>query len=749
MISRIDAYLTAIVLLLICGVAVLIAKRKRSPFLATDRARLQWSATQLLVASFVTLFAELAFIRWIAVEVWIFAYFKNLALLLCFLGFGVGCALAAKEVRWATAVKAFLALLLIVRVPFMEGELQQRVSLALGSINDVGIWGPLSNMPWKYFIAAIGFVGCLFVLIVLVFIPLGQMVGREMDSASNTLRGYSFNLIGSLVGVVTFFLLSRWMLPPIVWMAIILLGFAFLQSNRRTAMVIVGLVVPVALLLFEPSHSGIETLWTPYQQIHYEREYTSSGEVRGGMLQINHRYYQETLNLSPEFLARHPELGGESSYNRYNLPFRFAGSSPKVLIVGSGTGNDVAAALRHNSMSVDAVEIDPAIIELGKLEHPEHPYDSSRVIIHMDDARSFLKRTNQRYDLILFGLLDSHVQFSNYSNMQIDNFVYTEEAFREAERLLTPNGVIFVKFRVNREWIATRLSEILEQVFNTPPLVFAAERNYAGGATCFVAGHGNHVNNVLSADQELADFVHRNQLAAYVNTVPITTDDWPYLYQQNRQIPRTFYSVGLLVLLIALAFHMSVKRTTQIPGRFSVFFFGMGAGFMLLETQIISRTGLFFGTVWQVTGIVISALLVTLLLANLIAERTKPLMARWMWPVLVATLACAYWFPFDRIEASATMTGAIEIGIFSVPVLFAGLLFSSEFKKAASPSAALNANVLGAVFGGLLENISLTYGLRALVLIALVLYCLAGVGLLQRKAGLPSNAKELCGEYSD
>ena len=160
------------------------------------------------------------------------------------------------------------------------------------------------------------------------------------------------------------------------------------------------------------------------------------------MLQINHMYYQETLNLSPEFLARHPELGRESSYNRYNLPFRFAGSSPKVLIVGSGTGNDVAAALRHNSMSVDAVEIDPAIIELGKREHPEHPYDSSRVIIHMDDARSFLKRTNQRYDLILFGLLDSHVQFSDYSNMQIDNFVYTEEAFREASRLLTPNGVI-------------------------------------------------------------------------------------------------------------------------------------------------------------------------------------------------------------------------------------------------------------------------------------------------------------------
>src|SRR5215469_7183039 len=119
MISRTGAFLIATVLLLICRVAILIAKRRGSPSpTPSDRTRLPRSTVQLLVASFLTLFAELAFIRWIAVEVWIFAYFKNLALLLCFLGFGVGCALAAKEVRWATAVKAFLGLLLIVRVPF-------------------------------------------------------------------------------------------------------------------------------------------------------------------------------------------------------------------------------------------------------------------------------------------------------------------------------------------------------------------------------------------------------------------------------------------------------------------------------------------------------------------------------------------------------------------------------------------------------------------------------------------------------
>jgi len=53
---------------------------------------------KLLIASCCTLVAELALIRWLSTEVRIFAYAKNLALLLCFLGFGVGCALASQRV---------------------------------------------------------------------------------------------------------------------------------------------------------------------------------------------------------------------------------------------------------------------------------------------------------------------------------------------------------------------------------------------------------------------------------------------------------------------------------------------------------------------------------------------------------------------------------------------------------------------------------------------------------------------------
>jgi spermidine synthase len=495
------------------------------------------------------------------------------------------------------------------------------------------------------------------------------------------------------------------------------------------------MIVPLVLLLHVPldplfSHSVVPTVvWTPYQQIQYFRYYTPDGDFWQSILSVNHTGYQITVNLSPEYLARHPGLLKEpQDENPYNLAFRFAVPSPSVLVVGSGTGNDVAAALRHDSRSVDAVEIDPAILNLGRREHPEHPYASPRVSIHLTDARAFLKRSPRKYDVILFGLLDSHTQFSDYSNMRIDNFVYTEESFLEAKRHLNPNGIVFVKFQVNHPWMGARLRKMLQETFGKSPLVFFADSNYSTGATCFVASPGGRVEEALAADPRLANFVSVHAIAHGHSEVPVTTDDWPYLYQQGRWIPRTFYSIGLLVILVAIGLYMQIGEARRQPP--SLFFFAMGAGFLLLETQVISRLALFFGTTWQVNGIVISAMLGALLLANFVVEKINRPMPRI--PVLIALLLgllLAYAIPFDRLSSSASTAGSIATLVFAIPVFFAGILFASEFRITQSPSAALGANMLGAVAGGLLENLSLMFGMRALLLVAMGLYCLAGIGL--------------------
>jgi len=78
------------------------------------------------------------------------------------------------------------------------------------------------------------------------------------------------------------------------------------------------------------------------------------------------------------------------------------------------------------------VDIDPTIIQIGRAIHPEKPYASPQVNLIVDDARSYFKKTQGQYDLVVYSLLDSHTLFSSMSSLRLDNFVYTVEGFREA-----------------------------------------------------------------------------------------------------------------------------------------------------------------------------------------------------------------------------------------------------------------------------------------------------------------------------
>jgi len=160
----------------------------------------------------------------------------------------------------------------------------------------------------------------------------------------------------------------------------------------------------------------------------------------------------------------------------------------------------------------------------------------------------------------------------------------------------------------------------------------------------------------------------------------------------------------------------------------------MGAGFLLLETQVISRLALYFGTTWQVNGFVIAALLITLLAANMIVEYGSRFIRRgWLLLFLLAGLLAVYLLSPSKLPQTPTSAGIFLALVFSVPVFFAGMLFASELRKTASPSSALGANIMGAVAGGLLEHLSLLTGMRALLLVTIVLYCLAGLAFFTRQ----------------
>ena len=66
----------------------------------------------------------------------------------------------------------------------------------------------------------------------------------------------------------------------------------------------------------------------------------------------------------------------------------------------------------------------------------------------VNDARSFLRQTDERFDTVIYGLLDSHTNLGAMTNVRLDSFVYTVEGFRDAVRRLSDRGLLVVSYLV-------------------------------------------------------------------------------------------------------------------------------------------------------------------------------------------------------------------------------------------------------------------------------------------------------------
>jgi SAM-dependent methyltransferase len=381
-------------------------------------------------------------------------------------------------------------------------------------------------------------------------------------------------------------------------------------------------------------------------------------------------------------------------------------------------GNDVAAALRYGAERVDAVEIDPAILDLGRDLHPEQPYSSPRVRRVNDDARSYFARTDERYDLIVFGLIDSHTLLSSMSSLRLDSYVYTVESFEQARSLLAPGGHVALAFSAavpGWEWLGARQFQMAAQAFDEEPV--ALQLGYGVGTLYMI---GPDVRTRLAADPALGRLaMDPEPLRAAV--LP-ATDDWPFLYLRDRSVPPLPYGVMLLALLLGgggLVF-LTMRRTA---GGLDVPMFLLGAAFMLVEVKSISQLSLLFGSTWLVNAFIISAILILVLLANLFVGWRRPRHVGPAYALLMLALLLDYLVPLGALAGQDPTVKALLGSLLPVlPLLFAGVIFSTLFARAQSPARAFGSNLLGVLAGGLLEYASMITGFKALGLLAMALY---------------------------
>ena len=640
---------------------------------------------RLLLASSLMLFVELALIRWLGANVVHLSYFSNFVLLGSFLGIGAGFLISRKS--WSVWPVSLPLLTLLVVGVLRYPVTIQREGADVIYFTSLDIDGPPAALALPV----------VFVLVAVILAGPAEVVGRCFAHLQ-PLTAYRFDLIGSLLGIGAFTLLSFLRAPSVVWGVLACVVYVVLAGGlvRRLVTGVFAAVV-VGMLLVESTTAGVS--WSPYYKVQTE----DVGTPGDGFVLIE-------ANGVPHQLMAPAQWKLEQGERIYATPYlRIPGNTlGNVLVVGAGSGSDVAIALRQGAQRVDAVDIDPRILEIGE-GHIDRPYADPRVTRPTDDGRAFLEGTDQRYDLILFALPDSLTLVSGASQIRLESFLFTEEAMRSVREHLTPEGS-FAMYNYYREtWLIDRLAGTAADVFGHAPCV----DTFAGAQAV--------VTVALEESRQRCE-------TAYSASGPVVepaTDDSPFLYFRGDEFPR-LYLVTLLGILVAslLAVRVLGGPLRQMRPYADLFF--MGAAFLLLETKNVATFALLFGTTWFVNALVFAGVLVVVLAAVETTRRVRTPPLPVIFAGIAASLALAWAvrpelllaLPFGPRLAAATVLAFL-------PIYLANVAFAKRFAQSADSQGAFAINLLGAIVGGCLEYAALLTGYTNLLIVTGLLYLVA------------------------
>ena len=688
----------------------------------------------IFLISVLGLYLELLFVRWVGTEIRIFAYLQNTILVVCFLGLGLGMFTAGKPIAIKQSLIPMVVFLLLLAIPATR-SFMGNISEMLSLLGDFVIWSNITSNNSVASIAVVlvglSFTYILLALIVDIFVPLGRILGRLMDAHPNTIWAYSVNILGSVIGTWIFVLLSYFYQPPIIWflVACALIAFFILKAKKDITKNFFLLAVVLVLSFFASQvPNSINVVWSPYQKL-IVRESTGN-EVGEYIVTVNNAGYQGLINLDKANVQANTETYPPkySGLSQYDLPALLHPHPETMLIVGAGTGNDVAGALRNGIQSVTAVEIDPAIIKIGRNLHPEQPYSDSKVNVVNDDARSFIATSEKKFDVISFGLLDSHTTTA-MTNARLDHYVYTIESFEQAKNRLNQGGIIVLSFEAQKPYITDRIRLALKDVFQQEPLVFNIPyTSYGWGGVMFVTGDLDNVQHQLDTNAPLDQYIDELRTTypiEYGGKSKITTDDWPYIYLEKPKIPNLYYLLFGVMIILLMRSMKGWEAKTQFRVKHTTFwhFFLLGAAFLLLEVQNISKASVVLGNTWQVNAVIITSILCMSLLANWLEYKFPRIPVIPVYILLITTSLGLYFVDLASFSALPYAIKAIVVGgLTSLPMLFSGIVFIRSFARTANKSNALGANLIGALFGALLQSITFVTGIKSLLIIVAVLY---------------------------
>jgi SAM-dependent methyltransferase len=665
------------------------------PDAATDD---RGAVTRLLLSSSLMLFLELALIRWLGANVVHLSYFSNFVLMGSFLGIGAGFLVSRKS--WSVwPVSLPLLTVLVIGVLVFPVSIER-------SGSDVIYFTALEvNGPPAWLALPV-----IFALAATILAGPAELVGRCFGKL-RPLSAYRYDLIGSLLGIIVFSTLSFLQAPSVVWGLIAIALYLALTIPRRRLVTLAWGVALILALTRETMTPGVS--WSPYYKIKTEAV-ADKGE---GFMLIK-------VNGVPHQLMAPAKWKVGQAERIYETPYlRLRGNALKdVLIVGAGSGSDVAIALNEGAGRIDAVDIDPRILQLGVERNLDRPYADPRVTRHVNDGRAFLESTDRKYDLVLFALPDSLTLVSGASQIRLESFLFTAEALASVRRHLKPGGA-FAMYNYYREpWLIDRLAGTAAAAFGHAPCV----DTYSGAQA------------VVSI---AADPANQHCVAAWTpssaKVIPPAIDDAPFLYFRGDTFPPLYTITLICILLTSLVTVRALGGPMRAMRPYADLFF-MGAAFLLLETKNVATFALLFGTTWFVNALVFAGVLLVVLAAVETTRkfRTPPLPV--VFAGIAASLALAWIVRPEWLLPLSFAPRLIAATILAfLPIYLANVAFAKRFQGTSDSQSAFAINLLGTIVGGCLEYAALLTGYNNLLFVTGALY-LAAFLLIPRGAARPA-----------
>lgn len=654
---------------------------------------LQNPKTRLFLLSFLMLFIELILIRFTSANIFYLFSLSNFILLASFLGIGLGFLRQPSPIR-LFHFAPFLLLLIIAGCHYFSYEYQVNLNPTTDNlIYTVKAYQQHALPAWLT-------LPVVFIAVMLLMMFIADEVARVFKQFS-PLTAYRFEILGSLSGVCAFSLLAFFYPAPIYWGAIIVSLFLLLAFSDKKIFIysINSVFLLIACALFFKETVAPNQTWSTYYKIVAEPF-------------ADNRYAVNVNGLPQQIIESVEQRKRVKPF--YFLPYIYKGTQTplnNVLIVGAGTGGDVAIALAKGAKHVDAVEIDPALYQLGVKLNPNQPYADKQVSIHINDGRAYLQQSKQQYDLIVFALTDSLMLLTGQSSLRLENYLYTLEGIQAVKNHLTQQG-IFTIYNYYGNWVGDRLANTAAQVFKQSP--------------CYqVFGKKDHWATVIVAGNESATLTCPQHFIPNANNqISPITDDRPFLYLKENKLPFSYIITLAFILIISIcALQLTNKAALTIKSHTDLFL--MGTAFLLLETKSITQFALLFGTTWLVNAVVFTSILATVYIAIELTHRIK-LNQTILCLLLITSLFIAWCVPTSALLNLAWLPRFFVATLLAfAPILIANLIFADRFKQVEKSTLAFGANLIGAVLGGLLEYTSLMIGYHGLLVMIIGLYAFA------------------------